>query len=129
MKATKRSQYALRAVIFLAREKGKVCSVRLVSEKENISFDYLEKVFSKLEKEGLVVSKKGATGGYVLAKSPSQISLKDVFNATEEPVAVVECILHRCPRDSSCRATRAWKKVNKKLEKTFREIKIKDLID
>ncbi len=127
MKTTKRTQYALRAMINLARSEGEVLSLRSVSEKEGISFDYLEKIFSKLEKASLVDSKRGATGGYLLSWSPDEITLKDIFDAVEENVSIVDCIEAKCPRDSGCRASGAWRKVNKKIEETLRSIKLSDL--
>ncbi len=127
MKTTKRTQYALRAMINLARSENKVLSLRSISEKEGISFDYLEKIFSKLEKASLVDSKRGATGGYLLSRPSNEIALKDIFDAVEETVSVVDCIEARCPRDSGCRASGAWKKVNKRIEETLYSIKLSDL--
>ncbi len=127
MKATKKAQYALRAMILLAK-KREVCSLRLIAKAENISFDYLEKIFSRLEKGGLVNSKRGATGGYTLSRVPEEITLRDIFNAVEEEIAIVECIKEKCPRDSSCRATSAWREVNKKIEEALSSITLNDLI-
>ncbi len=128
MKATKRTQYALRAMINLAESEGEVLPLRSVSEKEGISFDYLEKIFSKLEKASLVNSRRGATGGYFLSRASDKITLKDIFDAVEETVSVVDCIETKCPRDSGCRASGAWKKVNKRIEETLYSIKLSDLI-
>lgn len=127
MQATKKAQYALRGVLFLAKEK-KVCSLRSVAEKEDISFDYLEKIFSKLEKKGVVKSKRGAMGGYILSRAPGKITLKDVFDAVEEQISIVNCIEKHCPRDSSCKASKAWKKVNKEIKSSLSAIKLSDLL-
>ncbi len=129
MKATKKTQYALRALIVLAKTKKDPLSLRVIAKKEGISFDYLEKIFSCLEKKGLVISKRGAFGGYLLAKKSSKITLKDIFNAVEEPIELVECLKKNCPLDSTCRAINAWKKVNKKMEETFSSVKLSDLLD
>lgn len=123
MKATKRSQYALRAMLFLLKED--CCSLRIIAEKEGISFDYLEKIFSKLEKKGLLISKRGSAGGYSLASK--NITLKDIFAALEEPLFVVDCIEKSCPRDGKCKASVAWKKVNKTMERALSSIKLSDL--
>lgn len=128
MKTTKKTQYALRAILFLAKNDGKVCSVNTIAKEENISFDYLEKVVSKLEKNKLVISKRGATGGYFLPRNYRDITLKDIFIATEEKIAIVDCILKKCPQGSKCDAMRAWKKVNKKIEEALLSIKLGDLL-
>ncbi len=127
MKTTKKTQYALRAMLFLAKNTNKVCPISIIAKKENISFDYLEKIFSKLEKNGLVISKKGATGGYFLPKNYCNITLKDIFVATEEKVAIVDCILNKCAQGGSCDAMRAWKNVNQKIEEALLSIKLSDL--
>lgn len=122
MKATKRSQYALRAMILLGE---KPLSLRIIAEKEGIPFDYLEKIFSKLEKSGLVVSRRGSAGGYSLASK--NITLKDILDAVEEPVFVVDCIEKGCPRDGTCVASKAWKSVNKAVREALSSVKLSDL--
>ena len=80
MKVSKRTQYGLRAMVYLATafgKKGKICSLKEISEKENISFDYLEKIISRLEKKGLVRAKRGVRGGYFLGRSPKKIKIGD----------------------------------------------------
>jgi len=128
MKATKKTQYALRAMIILAREKKSTCSLRIIAEEEDISFDYLEKVFSRLEKKGLVVSKRGASGGYFLSRKPEKITLKDIFDAVEEPIFIVDCIKRGCQRDKNCRASVAWRKVNERVEDALLSVKLSELI-
>jgi Rrf2 family protein len=127
MKATKKTQYALRAMIVLSKGDKTPISLRFIAKKEGISFDYLEKIFSKLEKNGLIGSKRGATGGYFLVRSADKITLKDIFDATEESISVVDCQEEKCPRDGKCKASRAWKNVNNKIEKAFSSIKLSDL--
>jgi Rrf2 family transcriptional regulator, iron-sulfur cluster assembly transcription factor len=127
MRATKKTQYALRALIVLAREKEPL-SLRVIAQKESISFDYLEKIFSRLEKRGLVVSKRGAQGGYLLACDIEKLTLKDVFNAVDEPIALVDCLKRNCPLDETCKAIKAWKKINRKMEEAFSSVKLSDLL-
>ncbi len=127
MRATKKAQYALRAIIFLAKKK-EVSSLRSIAEAEEISFDYLEKILSKLEKNNLVESKKGVKGGYFLSKKPENISLKDVFDAVGEPISLVDCLKKRCPLDSKCKAIKAWKNVNIKIEEALLSVKLSDLL-
>ncbi len=127
MKTTKKTQYALRAMIILSRERS-ICSLRAIAEEEEISFDYLEKVFSRLEKKGLVISKRGVSGGYFLSREPREITLKDIFDAVEEPISIVDCIKKGCRRDKNCRASTAWKKVNKRVESALLSVKLSELV-
>lgn len=127
MKATKKTQYALRAMIFLAKEKEFI-SLRQIAEKEDIPLFYLEKVFSKLEKDNLVDSKRGTSGGYVLSRIPEKITLKDIFAAVGESVSIVDCVGEGCPQSGVCLASKAWKEVNEKINGALSSVKLSDLI-
>ena len=71
-------------MVYLAKKDGKeFFSLKDISEKEGIPFDFLEKIMSLLEKEKLVKSKKGVLGGYVLAKTPKKITAKDIVAVLE----------------------------------------------
>ncbi|MEA2092855.1 MAG: Rrf2 family transcriptional regulator [Patescibacteria group bacterium] len=128
MKATKKSQYALRAMIILSKKKKEITSLRVIADKEGIPAFYLEKVFSMLKKNNLVESKRGVLGGYFLAREPEKITLKDIFNAVGESVQIVDCFSSKCPKSGNCEASKAWIKVNKKIEETLSLIKLSDLI-
>ena len=92
MKISTKSQYGLRAMVYLAKFKGRFCPLRIISKNEDISFDYLEKIISKLKKAGLIKAKKGAQGGYFLAKSPSKIKLGEIIRALEGEISLVKCL-------------------------------------
>jgi Rrf2 family protein len=129
---TKKSEYGLRAMIVLAKNYNpptggkKICSVKSISEKEGISFDFLEKIISCLEKSKLVKGSKGSAGGYVLAKSPNKISVKSIINSLEGSRAITNCPF--CPRNKKCIAKNAWQKIDKSLSKTLQQITLAQLI-
>ena len=77
MQLNMKSSYGLRAMVFLANAQ-KICSVREISQKENIPFDFLEKIFSNLQKDGLIKSSRGAKGGYILAKPSREINMQEI---------------------------------------------------
>ncbi len=130
MKISKKSQYGLRALVFLARNKNKVLSLRFISEKEKIPFNYLEKIFSQLEKKRLINSKKGVQGGYTLAVSPEKIKVGEVIKALEGEIVLVECVgtKGKCVMKRKCKTINAWKKIQDSLEKTINSISLNDLI-
>lgn len=135
MRISKKSQYGLRAMVYLAGvlNKDKPCSLREISEKENISFDYLEKIVSELEKNKLVKSKRGVKGGYLLAKLPQRIKVLEIINVLEETMAPVKCIAREnekkyyCPRKKVCKTITVWKKVQDNLNSTLNSITLADL--
>ncbi len=105
-------------------------SLREISEKEGISFDYLEKICSKLEKSGLVRSKKGIQGGYTLARSPRRIKVGEILRAIEDKMVLVECIGNKggCAREGSCKSINVWRKLQDSMEKTMDSITLHDLM-
>ena len=92
MKLNTRSRYAVMALADIASfdEKNPV-SLRDISLRQNISLVYLEQIFSKLKKNNIVKSIRGANGGYVLTKDPEQIKLSNIFSAVDEKVKTVQC--------------------------------------
>lgn len=126
MQISKKSQYGLRAMVYLAKKNGKeFFSLKDISEKENIPFDFLEKIMSELEKNKLVKAKKGVQGGYILAKKPDRITAKDIVSALENTTAV-DCSF--CGKSKKCLSRNVWKKVDMAIDKTLKSITLQDLI-
>ncbi len=136
MRISTKSQYGLRAMVYLANVfgKGRIYSLKKISQKENISFDYLEKIISKLEKAGLIRAKKGAGGGYFLARSPAKINVGEIIMVFEGTMAPVKCVAKEkkerifCPRKKICKSFFVWKKIQDILNSTLNSITLDDLI-
>ena len=103
MNLSTKSRYGLRALTNLL-DKDCCCSVKQISQKENISADYLEKIFSKLKKAGILKVERGATGGYSLSRDSKDITLSEVINALEKPEFI-------CPSFCSCQSKSVWQKI------------------
>jgi Rrf2 family protein len=132
---SKKSEYGLRAMVFLAKNykasmhspaKRKFFSVKFISEKEDISFDFLEKIIHKLADLKLVKSTKGMLGGYALACSPKKISVSNIIFNLEENKRLIECSM--CKRASKCSAKNVSLKIEKAIKKTLKNIKLSDLL-
>lgn len=128
IKISKKSQYGLRAAVFLARnlKKEKNYSVKTISEKEGIPYDFLEKIIRRLADAGLVRAERGILGGYFLSKPPGKISVAEIISALEGKKSIVDCVL--CGRAKNCGAKNAWAKIEKSLNKTLKSIKLAELI-
>ncbi len=127
-KVTKKAEYGLRAMIILAKnfKSKQLVSVREISNKEKISFDFLEKIISQLEKAKIIKGSKGVNGGYSLTKSPNNISVRDIVNILEEFDRISNCPF--CPRNKKCIAKNAWVKINASLAKALEQIKLSQLM-
>lgn len=128
VKISKKAQYGLRAMVYLARAslKKEVSSLKKISQAEGISFDFLEKIISSLEKAGLLKSKKGVSGGYFLARSSKKISAGEIVEALEGKIAPVSCAL--CGKSKKCLSKNVWDEVRASLVSTLNSITLYDLL-
>lgn len=91
MKLSTKGRYGLRAMIDLAvHSNGEHVALNSIAERQEISMNYLEQVFSVLRKTGYVKSVKGAQGGYILAESPVNIKIGSILRALEGSLSVVD---------------------------------------
>lgn len=106
MKLSTKGKYGLRAMIDLARysEKEPV-SIGSVAARQGISERYLEQLVALLKKAGLVKSIRGASGGYVLEKKPSEISVGDILRALEGSLEPVKCAAFDTTTGEGCMAS------------------------
>ena len=92
MKLTSKGRYAVMALADLAKfDAVSPVSLRDISLRQGISLLYLEQIFLKLKKNNLVQSSRGPSGGYLLTKSPEEISLSSIIKAVDEKVKTVGC--------------------------------------
>lgn len=121
-------------MVYLAHFPDKICPLKVISKKEQISFDYLEKIISKLEKAGLIKAKKGVQGGYFLGRKPSKIKIGEIIRALEGNTGLVKCITKNkkerycCPMERKCLTKSFWKKIQKSLNSALDSITLADLI-
>lgn len=116
-------------MVYLACHEDRIVSLKEISEKENIPFDYSEKIFSKLEKANLIETKRGATGGYFLARKANKIKIGEIVRALEEGFPSVKCLYgEECPQEEKCLTKSFWSKIYTSLNKSLDSMTLKDLI-
>jgi Rrf2 family iron-sulfur cluster assembly transcriptional regulator len=87
-----KGRYAVMAMVDLAcRSEGKPVALADIAERQEISLSYLEQLFAKLRKGGLVKSVRGPGGGYLLAYSPESTRISDIILAVDEPIRATRC--------------------------------------
>ena len=87
MKLTTKGRYAVMAMADIAsNSSGKPVSLTEISLRQNISISYLEQLFLKLKNKNLVKSIRGSEGGYILEKSPAEITLQNIIDAVDEQI-------------------------------------------
>ena len=101
MKLQRDVEYGLMGLIDLEREAGPV-SARTLAERLRVPGELLSKVLQRLQRAGLVAAVRGARGGYRLQRPLSEISLREVIEASHGPLAVVDCVKSGCPQETHC---------------------------
>ncbi|OHB56082.1 MAG: hypothetical protein A2173_02065 [Planctomycetes bacterium RBG_13_44_8b] len=132
MKISTRTRYGMRAILELAISYGHgPLQLKVIAQHQDISVKYLEQIIALLKSGGLVRSVRGAKGGYILAKSPNQIRLSEVFNCLEGSVNTVDCIENQnyCARAADCLARKIWAQVQVAINNILQSITLQDLVD
>jgi Rrf2 family iron-sulfur cluster assembly transcriptional regulator len=130
---TTKGRYALRATIALARlyEKSKMVSINTLSEEEDISSLFLEQIFFKLRKAGIVKSRRGPGGGFLFNRPLDSINVKEVLDAAGEEMIVLPCDrqVSECDRISDCIAHKVIIAVTDKVNEYLESITLKMLLE
>jgi Rrf2 family protein len=105
-----------------------------VSRSQNISLAYLEQIVAPLREAGLVVSTRGAYGGYHLAREPQAITVGDILRVLEGPIAPVQCASEvrrggHCEREEVCLTRPVWEKVRDSIVTALDSTTLADLIE
>ncbi|OQY40412.1 MAG: hypothetical protein B6229_01795 [Spirochaetaceae bacterium 4572_7] len=127
MKISAQGRYAVRAVINLSRTNLEQKSVREIAKEEAISFDFLEKIFSKLKKHGIITSKRGAHGGFYLVKPSKEISVYSILVAVGEDLAPTPCGTDKCSLE--CDISYFWNMTKVHVSSYFENMSIADIIE
>ena len=133
MRLTTRGRYALRASLALASlgENGRPVSINQLSEEEDISPVFLEQIFLKLRKAGIVSSIRGPGGGFNFLLPLEKITIKDIMDAAGEDLDIVFCDKHQdiCERISGCLSHHVWQDLNKLINEYFARITLASIIE
>ena len=133
MRLSTQSRYGVRAIFDIAyHSEGLETQVKNISRRQGISQRYLEQIFQKLKKAGIIGSKRGPSGGYFLSKKPEDITVGEIIRVTEGGINPVLCInsedsMKSCERSGECVTQIIWDEAGKRLKDYFDSVTIKDL--
>ena len=131
MNLTTKSRYAVTAMLDLAGQKReKPVSLADISRRQEISLSYLEQLFAKLRKNGLVTSIKGPGGGYLLARSANKVSVADIVDSVDENVDVTRCSgKGNCQGGAVCLTHQLWSEFSEEIRNYLSGINLENLKD
>jgi Rrf2 family protein len=121
-------QYAICGVFDLAyNAQGEPVQVRVISERQGVPTRYLEQIFQRLRRAGLVASKRGPGGGYTLARAPAEIDLRQILEAVEGPLTLAVAGEDAEPADGTHRPDFLWMGLSERMAETLEETTVESL--
>src|SRR5215475_14939231 len=131
LQVSRKVDYALRAVIHLADQDAseRICSLAEIAARERIARQFLEKIVQQLIHKGLVRSRRGPRGGYVLARPADQLTFRDVIEAVEGPISLNACVGDHpdCFLLGACGMERIWREGQRRVLELFESTTIADV--
>jgi Rrf2 family transcriptional regulator, cysteine metabolism repressor len=128
---TKNSDYAVRALLELAKNKNDFISSRDIANKQKIPYHFLRKVLRELIRNNFVISKEGGSGGFKIAEDPAKIRIGKVIEALQGQIQLSECMFRKkiCQNRSTCALRGEIMAIEKLLHDRFHGITIKRLLE
>ena len=133
LKLSQKGIYGMKALYELARNHGgKPMNIREISKRQGMPVPFLEQVLHQLKLNGLVLSRRGVHGGYLLSRSPLEITIGDAVRALEGPIALCECLQHTgslkvSKRMMNCVTSEVYKRLGNMVEDAFDSITLSEL--
>ncbi len=131
MQITRQADYALRAMLYLARmEPNKRASTSEIADFQRIPASFLAKIISQLSIAGLIHTSRGARGGVSLAKAPEDVTILEVVESIDGPIALNECTYDPsvCPFGKNCPIHDVWCQAQIELVDKLRNTTFRDLL-
>ncbi len=130
MLITRETDYAVRTVVYLAKDPDQVASATEISKAMHIPRSFLAKIMQRLVRHDLMTSSRGASGGFRLAKKPSEISLLDILTIFQGTTGINTCAVDkkRCKLSSTCAVHPIWVDIRKEVEARLKRETISRII-
>jgi Rrf2 family iron-sulfur cluster assembly transcriptional regulator len=130
MRLTTKGRFAVTAMIDVAMHNGDgPVTLAGVAERQKISLSYLEQLFGKLRRAGLVDSVRGPGGGYNMARAPQEVSVADIITAVDEPIDATQCGgKENCHDDRRCMTHELWANLNAHIFSFLTSVTLEQLV-
>lgn len=130
LRITRETDYGIVLLTTMVREANPPYSAAVLARQRQLPLPMVSKILKALARVGLLVSQRGAQGGYSLARPPEEISAADIIDALEGPIAITECsgdTLHTCAHESHCALSSHWHRINSAIREALENISLLDL--
>jgi Rrf2 family iron-sulfur cluster assembly transcriptional regulator len=131
MRLTTKGRFAVTAMIDLGmRQSRGPVTLAGISERQKISLSYLEQLFGRLRRQGIVDSVRGPGGGYTMARPMHEISVADIIRAVDEPIDATQCGgLGNCHDDHECMTHELWTSLNEHIYRYLEGVDLASLVE
>jgi len=125
----KLTDYATVVLANLAQEPARHRAATELAERTRLSRPTVSKVLKGLQRAGLVISSRGAQGGYRLARAPGEITAAQILDVFEGPIAITECssASSQCGIERLCRVGGAWQRINAAIRRALEDVTLQQL--
>jgi len=130
MQVTKTLDYAVRSLTYMGNQPVEKHSMKEISHEQRIPLNYLAKIMRRLVKKGLVRSTLGPDGGYTLRKLPKEINLRDIYEAIEGEIRMVDCMDkdNVCALYETCPQLPVWDRIQLSMIKILEDTTLEDML-
>jgi len=132
MKLSTKSRYGTRAIIDIAQntENGRTM-LKDIAARQSLSLKYLDHILSAMRRAGIIKNIRGKGGGYILSRSPSSITVKDIVEAVDGVFEPVECLSNTdlCDKVPSCGTREVWLKMKQAVDAVLEEATLQSLLE
>ena len=133
MNISTRGRYGMRAVLDLAQHySDKPVPLSMIAKRQNLSEGYLEQLIAPLRKAGIVISSRGAQGGYSLARDPAEIKAGEIIRALEGPLSLAHCVSEKencdCQRKEHCGSSFIWAEIQEAISEVMDRYTLADIL-
>ncbi len=125
------TDYALRALVYLASRRGNVVSAAEVAAQQDVPLEFLQKLFQKCARAGIVGAHRGVRGGFFLTKDPRDTTVLEVVESIQGPLTMNKCLLGKegCPRATGCPLKSKWIGIEAQIADFLRGVTLDDLVN
>jgi Rrf2 family protein len=134
VRITTLAEYGVICALHLAKrmDEGPITG-REIAAREKLPVDYVEQIMLRLRRASIVRSTRGARGGYALARTPEEISIRDVIAASETTTFDLHCVSHpveeeRCSSSHNCSIRPVWMLLQRKIDDVLEGVRLSDLL-
>ncbi len=130
MLVTRETDYAVRTVLYLARDKGRMANATEVARVMHIPKSFLAKILQRLVRSHILASMRGIKGGFTLARRPTEITLLDILESIQGPAGINVCAIdsRMCRLSSTCSVHPVWVEIRKEVERRLKKQTIAKLL-